>query len=239
MPEVNLPEEYYQAHGFTRLKAGSGPHLGHDADLSFDVVEKTEIISAQPVVSNGKLTCYQRTKLTRHLFTWRYDPATRKFSLVSDKVINVVYGPLIPVPCPPALKDQFERVPDPVDISRLNPCPDEDTHGTNGRLPDEFYADFFKDRTVRIVQRIETNESQTDFLDVDGFVYAKTEMESGDRCFRRYRHIKARLIWTFCPRTGIWHLQSMDFYVNLWGPWEEIPCHEIPGDTIVLSTISD
>lgn len=116
MPEVNLPEEYYQANGYTKLSAGSGPHLGADANLSFDIVEKQEIISAQPMSVGGQLKCYERTKITRSQFTWRLNPQTRKFSLVEEKPLGIFYGPLIEIPCPKALKDQYDKTPELIDV---------------------------------------------------------------------------------------------------------------------------
>jgi hypothetical protein len=238
VPEYNLPEEYYQQHGFTRLRAGSGPHLGADANLSFDIVEKSEITASQPAVSNGQLKCYQRTKTTKYLFTWRLNPATRKFTLESEKVLEVVYGPLVEVPCPKALTDQFGSAPPLIDEDRYEQCPEGDPFETAGKQPDDFYNEFFAGSTVRVAQRTGTTKGNVDLLEIDGFVYARTDMESGTRCFRRSRHIKARLYWTLCPRTG-WHLHTRDYYVNLWGPWEEIPCGQIPKDTVVLSAVSD
>lgn len=238
MAEYNLPEEYYQANGYTKLRSGSGPHLGADANLSFDVVEKTEIISAHPMSVNGQLKCYERTKITRSLFTWRLNPQTRKFSLVSEQILEITYGPLIEVPCPKALIDQYEKKPELIDEDKYEQCPEEDKYGTEGKEPDAFYAEFFKGRTVRVVQRTATVKGNVDLLEIDGFVYASLELEDGKHCYKRARHIKARLYWTLCPRTG-WHLQVMTFYVNLWGPWQEIPCEQIPEDTVVLSSLNE
>ena len=238
MAKYNQPEEYYQKHGFTKLKSGSGPHLDTSSDRSFDVVEKTELTPAQPIVADGKLTCYQRTKTSRYLFTWKYNKKSRKFSRVSKKLLEITYGPLVETPCPKALIKKFETPPELIDEDKYDPCPEGDPYETKGKEPDDFYNEFFKGRTVRVVQRTATSKGNIDLLDIDGFVYAKVEMESGNRCFRQYRHIKARLYWTFCPRTG-WHLQKMDYYVNLWGPWQEIPCEQIPKGTLTLSSIRD
>src|SRR5690606_941941 len=84
------------------------------------------------------------------------------------------------------------------------------------------YADFFKGRTVRIVQRTPTTKGRVDLLEIDGFVYARLPLEDGPHCYKRSRHIKARLYWSFCPRPERWYLQEMTYYVNLWGPWQEI-----------------
>ena len=233
MSEYNQPEEYYRANGFTRLRAGAGPHLGQDANLSFDLVEKSETVSAQPEAVDGQLKCYQRIKTTLHLFTWRLNPETRKFSKVSDRVTETRYGPLVEVACPKALVEQFGSTPEPIDEEKVDPCPEEDQYGTEGKVPDDFYADLFSDSQVRVAQRTVTAKGQVDLLEVDFFHYAKQKTDSGDRCYARKRHIKTRLHWTLCPG-GDWHLHDMSHYVNLWGPWYEIPCHTIPRDTIIM-----
>lgn len=238
MSEFNQPEEYYRQEGYTRLRSGSGPHLGADANLSFDIAEKSELTSGQPAVSNGELKCYQRTKTTRVLFAWRLNPTTKKFTLVSSRVLEIVYGPLVEIACAPALVKQFGSAPELINEDAYEQCPEGDPWETKGRQPDAFYRDFFAGRTVRIAQRTGTTKGNIDLLEIDGFVYARTEMESGTRCYKRARHIKARAYWTLCPRTG-WHLQDLKYYVNLWGPWQEIPCEEIPEDEVTLGSISD
>lgn len=239
MAEYNLPEEYYQSHGYTNLSSGSGPHLGAGANMSYDVAEKSEIISAQPMSVGGKLKCFERTKTTRSLFTWRLNPQTHKFSLVEEKFLGITYGPLIQVPCPKALKNQYDKKPELIDEEKYKECPEKDKYGTEGKEPDAFYADFFKGKTVTLVQRTPTTKGQVDLLEIDGFVYAKLKLEDGEHCYKRSRHIKARLYWTFCPRPEGWHLQEMTYYVNLWGPWQEIPCKEIPKGEITLSSLNE
>src|SRR5690606_27665719 len=113
--------------------AGSGPHLGADANLSFDIVEKQEIISAQPMSAGGQLKCYERTKITRSQFTWRLNPQTRKFSLVEEKPLGIFYGPLIEIPCPKALKDQYDKTPELIDEEKYKECPEKDNYDTEGK----------------------------------------------------------------------------------------------------------
>ena len=110
------------------------------------------------------------------LFTWRLNPQTRKFSLVSEKIIGVTYGPIRH-----SGTRKHERIRNP------------------DRLTCVYYAEFFKGRTVRVVQRTPTTKGQVDLLEIDGFVYARLELEDGQHCYQRARHIKARLYWTHCP----------------------------------------
>ena len=241
MSDYNQPEEYYRQHKITRMKAGAGPHLGADADLSYDLVEKDTTTGSQPVSENGQLKCYQRTKRIRYLFTWRYHSDRRKFTLVSKEVVEIWYGPLVEVKCPPTLANKY-RTPElkPVDEEKLDPCPEKDGYGTEGKEPDDFYRDYFTGMQLRLVQRQVTSRGQNDFIELDSFHYAKVKMDSGERCYRRARHIKAKLYWTLCRETGKWHLHLMDYYVNLWGPWIEIQCHQIPVDAgYVATSISD
>lgn len=235
---VNLPEEYYQAHGLTKVRSGSGPHLGATSNMSFDIVEKTEFIPGKPKVTNGQLKCYQQSKTIRYSFTWELNPKTHKFSLKSKKMIEVVYGPLVEVACSKALIKYYNQAPPMIDESRYDQCPEDDPYGTDGKQPDEFYNEFFEGDTVKIIQRTGTTKGNVDLLEIDGFVYSRMKMESGIHCFEQARHKKARCYWTFCPETG-WHLQVMDYYVNLWGPWQEIPCGRIPKGVITLSISDD
>ncbi len=227
--EFDLPEDYYRQHGWTRLSSGAGPHLGADANLSFDVVERTDVIAGQPEAVDGELKCYQRLKTTRRRFVWRLNPATHRFALVTSEEMGVAYGPPVEVPCPPALKQAFEGLPAPIDESGVDVCPDGDPWGTRGLAPDAFYADFLRGETWRIVQRVATAKGQVDRLERDFLHFSEQRTPQGRRCHARRRHLKVRFYWTFCPSDG-WHLQDMTCYVNLWGPWREIPCREIPRD---------
>jgi hypothetical protein len=231
--EYDLPEDYYRQNGWTRLASGSGPHLGAEAGLSFDIVERTDVIPGQPEAVNGELKCYQRLKTIRRRFIWRLNPATHRFGLVTSEETGVIYGPPTEVPCPPALKQAFKDAPAPIDESGIDVCPDDDPWGTQGLEPDAFYADFFRGETWRIVQRTKTAKGQVDLVERDFLHYGEQRMGENRRCFARRRHVKARLYWTFCPKDG-WHLQDMTFYVNLWGPWREIPCEDVPRETNLM-----